>query len=63
MTSGAINNDSATLLAVALFLWLLAVKYPREHSLKSAVVLGVVFWRSGRTKDTAILCNRAARAA
>lgn len=60
MTSGAINNDSATLLAVAIFLWLLAVKYPNERSLKSAVVLGICFGLGGLCKATAILCNGAA---
>jgi 4-amino-4-deoxy-L-arabinose transferase-like glycosyltransferase len=63
MTSGAINNDSATLLAVAFFLWLLAVKFPRERSLKSALILGIVFGLGGLTKATAILCNGAALAA
>jgi 4-amino-4-deoxy-L-arabinose transferase-like glycosyltransferase len=60
MTSGAINNDSATLLAVAVFLWLLAVKYPQDRSWKSAVILGVCFGLGGLCKATALLCDGAA---
>lgn len=60
MTSGAVNNDSATLFAVALFVWLLAVKYPDDRTWKSAVIIGVCFGLGGLCKATVILCNGAA---
>ncbi len=63
MTAGAVNNDSATLFAVALFVWLLAVKYPHDRTLKSAIVIGLCLGLGGLTKATAILCNGAALAA
>ena len=57
MTAGTINNDSAMLFCVTWFLWLLAVKYPRDDSFKAAIVLGLVFGLSGGVKATALLCN------
>jgi 4-amino-4-deoxy-L-arabinose transferase-like glycosyltransferase len=57
MTSGVINNDSATFFAVALFLWLLAVKFPNEESIRSAWLIGVCFGLGGLCKATALLCN------
>lgn len=57
MTAGGINNDSATLLAVTLFLWLLVVKYPRDRSLKSAAALGLCFGLGGLCKATALICD------
>ncbi len=60
MTEGAINNDSLTLLAVTFFLWLLTVKYPRDQSLRSAVVLGLCFGLGGLCKATALICDGAA---
>lgn len=60
MTAGTINNDSATFLAVSAFLWMLAVKYPNERTLKSAIALGVCFGVGGLCKATVLLCNGAA---
>ena len=57
MTAGTINNDSAMLFTVTWFLWLLAVKYPRDESFKAAIVLGLVFGLGGGSKATAILCD------
>ncbi len=57
MTAATINNDSAVLLAVSVFLWLLAVKFPGERSLKSAVWLGVCLGLGGLCKATALLCD------
>jgi 4-amino-4-deoxy-L-arabinose transferase-like glycosyltransferase len=57
MTSGVINNDGATLFAVALFLWLLAVKFPNDASIRSALIIGVCFGLAGLLKATSVLCN------
>jgi 4-amino-4-deoxy-L-arabinose transferase-like glycosyltransferase len=57
MTSGVINNDSATFFAVALSLWLLTVKYPNDVSLRSAFFIGICFGLGGLCKATALLCN------
>ena len=57
MTSSIINNDSATLLAVTVFLWLLVVKYPDDRSLKSALILGIVWGLGTLIKGTALLCD------
>jgi 4-amino-4-deoxy-L-arabinose transferase-like glycosyltransferase len=57
MTAGTINNDSATLFAVAVFLWLLVVRYAGKYTLKSAVVLGVCMGLGGLCKATALLCD------
>lgn len=57
MTAGTINNDSAMLFTVTWFLWLLAVKYPRDESFKAAIVLGLVFGLGGGSKATALLCD------
>ncbi|MDQ2800481.1 MAG: hypothetical protein M3Y13_12680 [Armatimonadota bacterium] len=60
MTAGTINNDSAVLPAVTVFLWLLAVKYPAERGLKAAAVLGVCLGLGGLCKATALLCDAVA---
>ena len=60
MTSGIINNDSALLFFVVLFLWLLGVKYSEDWSLKSAFVLGLCFGAGALCKGTALLCDGAA---
>lgn len=63
MTCGIINNDSGLLLAVTVFLWLLAVKYPDDTSWKSALMLGVCFGLGTLCKGTALFCDFAALAA
>jgi 4-amino-4-deoxy-L-arabinose transferase-like glycosyltransferase len=60
MTGGTINNDSATWLAVVVFLWLLAVKYPHARSLRSAAVLGVCLGLAALCKANALLACVAA---
>jgi hypothetical protein len=57
MTCGVINNDSATFFAVALFLWLLAVRFPNERNVQSALLIGICFGVGGLCKATALLCN------
>ena len=57
MTAGTINNDSAMLFCVTWFLWLLAVKFPRDESFKAAIILGLVFGLGGGAKATALICN------
>lgn len=60
MFAGVVNNDGATLFTSVLFLWLLAVKYPGDTSLKSAVIIGLVFAAGALSKGSALLCNTAA---
>lgn len=60
MIGGVINNDSASFFAVALFVWLLAVKFPDDVSLKSALWIGLCFGLGGLTKATVLLCDGAA---
>ena len=60
MTAGTINNDSAMLFTVTLFLWLLAVKFPRDQSYKAALILGVAMGLGGGSKATALVCDGAA---
>ena len=57
MTAGTINNDSAMLFTVTLFLWLLAVKFPDDQSFRAAIILGLVFGLGGGSKATAIVCD------
>ena len=42
---------------MTLFLWLLVVKYPRDQTLKSAVVLGLCFGLGGLCKAAALICD------
>ena len=56
-TSGTLNNDAAVLLAVSVFLWLLAVKYPSDRTLKAAVVLGVCMGLGALCKASALACD------
>lgn len=60
MIGGVVNNDSALLLAVSTFLWLLVVKYPDDDGWKSALVLGLCFGLGALCKGTALFCDFAA---
>ena len=51
MTAGTINNDAAMLFTVTWFLWLLAVKYPRDESWKAALDFRFGF-RLGRRQQS-----------
>jgi hypothetical protein len=57
MIANMINNDSGMLFFVTLFFWLLIVKYPEDRSMKSALILGVVWGFGALTKSTALLCD------
>lgn len=59
MTSGSVNNDSASVLAVALFLWLLS-RQKAEITLRDAAWLGLVFGLGTLCKATVALCDGAA---
>ncbi|PQV62731.1 Dolichyl-phosphate-mannose-protein mannosyltransferase [Abditibacterium utsteinense] len=59
MTSGSVNNDSASVLAVALFLWLLSRLKP-EITLRDAAWLGLIFGLGTLCKATVALCDGAA---
>jgi len=63
MTEGIVNNDSALLLAVSVFLWLLAARYPDDVGFKSALALGLCGGLGGLCKGTAFICDFAAPAA
>ena len=59
MTSGSVNNDSSSVLAVALFLWLLS-RQKAEITLRDAALLGLVFGLGTLCKATVALCDGAA---
>lgn len=59
MTAGAINNDGASLFAQSVLLWLLAVRFPRDQSTRSALILGVVLGLGALCKATNIVCGAA----
>jgi 4-amino-4-deoxy-L-arabinose transferase-like glycosyltransferase len=60
MISGAINNDNAMVFAVALFLWLICVKFPDDVSTRSALILGICFGLGALCKATVLICDGAA---
>lgn len=60
MTSGSINNDSATLLVTSFFVWLLCVKFPGNTSLRVSAILGIVLAIGGWCKLNVLLCAGAA---
>jgi 4-amino-4-deoxy-L-arabinose transferase-like glycosyltransferase len=57
MMASTITNDAMVFLMVTVFLWLLIVHYPQNKSLKSAVVIGVVFGLCVVSKGNAIPAN------
>ncbi len=57
MTAGAINNDGASLLAQSALLWLLAVRFPRDRSVRSALLLGLALGLGALCKATNIVCG------
>ncbi|HEX8463503.1 MAG TPA: glycosyltransferase family 39 protein, partial [Abditibacterium sp.] len=59
MTSGTVNNDSASVFAVALFCWLLS-RVRDEVPSRQIVILGVVFGLGALCKATVALCDGAA---
>ncbi len=60
MTLGVVNNDSASLLAVAGFLWLLLVRYRSELNWRRALILGVVAGLGSLCKATVVIADVAA---
>jgi 4-amino-4-deoxy-L-arabinose transferase-like glycosyltransferase len=63
MIEGVINNDSLTIFVTAGLVWLLAVKYPRDHTLRSAAIIGICCGLGGLSKATVVLCAVVAVAA
>lgn len=59
MSAGAVNNDSSSILAVALFMWLLS-GLEENVTPRSAMLLGVVFGLGMLCKATVALCDGAA---
>lgn len=57
MTAGAINNDGASLLAQSALLWLLAVRFSRDRSGRSALILGLALGLGALCKATNIVCG------
>lgn len=63
MASGVVNNDASSLLAVALFCWLLCVRFRAEITPRRALILGACFGLGMLCKATVALCDGAALAA
>ena len=63
MASGVVNNDASSLLAVALFCWLLCVRFGDEITPRRALILGACFGLGMLCKATVALCDGAALAA
>jgi 4-amino-4-deoxy-L-arabinose transferase-like glycosyltransferase len=60
MASGVVNNDASSVFAVALFVWLLCVRFSDEITPKRAAILGLVFGLGMMCKATVALCDGAA---
>ena len=60
MTLGVVNNDSASLLAVAVFLWLLLVRFQSQLNLRRALILGAVAGLGSLCKATVVIADVAA---
>ena len=60
MASGVVNNDASSLLAVALFCWLLCVRFRDEITPRRALILGACFGLGMLCKATVALCDGAA---
>jgi 4-amino-4-deoxy-L-arabinose transferase-like glycosyltransferase len=57
MTAGSINNDSASVLAVAVFLWLLVVRFENDFSVRAALWLGVALGLGSLCKATVVIAD------
>lgn len=57
MTAGVVNNDSASVFAVALFLWLLTVRFADEYSRRAVLWLGLCLGLGMLCKATVLLCD------
>jgi 4-amino-4-deoxy-L-arabinose transferase-like glycosyltransferase len=57
MTAGSINNDSASLLAFAVFLWLLVVRFENDFSPRAALWLGVALGMGSLCKATVVIAD------
>lgn len=57
MIAGVINNDSASLFAQSALLWLLAVKFPRDKTVRVAALLGIALGLGALCKATNIICG------
>ena len=60
MIAGVVNNDSASLFAQSGLVWLLAVKFPRDKSVRVAAILGLALGLGALCKATNIICGGAA---
>ncbi|HEX9998433.1 MAG TPA: glycosyltransferase family 39 protein [Abditibacterium sp.] len=57
MTVGAINNDASALLAFAVFLWLLVVRFENDFSARAALWLGLALGAGSLCKATVIIAD------
>jgi 4-amino-4-deoxy-L-arabinose transferase-like glycosyltransferase len=57
MTAGVVNNDSASIFFVALFIWLLTVRFRGEYSRRVALWLGLCLGLGMLCKATVLLCD------
>lgn len=57
MIAGVVNNDSSALFAQSLLLWLLAVRFPYDRTIRAAALIGVVLGLGALCKATNIICG------
>ena len=57
MTAGTVNNDGGAFFAYSLLLWLLAVRFPTDRSLRAALIFGVCLGLGTLMKATVLLCG------
>ena len=57
MTAGTVNNDGGAFFAFSLLLWLLAVKFPGDRTLRAALLFGVCLGLGTLMKATVLLCG------
>ncbi|RYX79948.1 hypothetical protein EON83_30620, partial [bacterium] len=57
MIAGVVNNDSAALFAQSVLLWLLAVRFPHDRTMRAAAIIGLVLGLGALCKATNIICG------
>ncbi len=57
MIAGVVNNDSSSLFAQSFLLWLLAVRFSHDRTMRAAAIIGVVLGLGALCKATNIICG------